>query len=137
MNLIDTVQENVAVAVTTHRTSKMRSALTILGVVIGISTVMAMATIVNGIQQQIVRTIESAGQSTCYVMKVFSQTPLYPDALPKWVRVRPDLKPTEAEVIASLPEISYAAIWAQKLGRLEYAGVRSQPTTLNGAYDGF
>jgi putative ABC transport system permease protein len=137
MNLIDTIQENVAVAVTTLRTSKLRSALTILGVVIGISTVMAMATIVNGIQQQIVRTIEVAGPTTFYVMKVFSQTPLNPDALPKWVRVRPDLKPDEADLIASLPEIGYAAIWAQTLGRLEVAGVRSQPTTLNGADDGF
>ena len=102
MNLVDTIQENVAVAVTTLRTSKLRSALTILGVVIGISTVMAMATIVNGIQQQIVRTIEVAGPTTFYVMKVFSQTPLNPDALPKWVRVRPDLKPEEAEMIARL-----------------------------------
>ena len=137
MNLVDTIQENVAVAVTTLRTSKLRSALTILGVVIGISTVMAMATIVNGIQQQIVRTIEVAGPTTFYVMKVFSQTPLNPDALPKWIRIRPDLRPEEAEVIASLPEIGYAAIWAQTLGRLEVAGVRSQPTTLNGADDGF
>ena len=137
MNFVDTIQENVAVAVTTLRTSKLRSALTILGVVIGISTVMAMATIVSGIQQQIVRTIEIAGPTTFYVMKVFSQTPLNPDALPKWVRVRPDLRSDEAELIAALPEISYAAIWAQTLGRLEYGGVRSQPTTLNGADDGF
>ena len=137
MNLVDTIQENVAVAVTTLRTSKLRSALTILGVVIGISTVMAMATIVSGIQQQIVRTIEIAGPTTFYVMKVFSQTPLNPDAIPKWVRVRPDLKADEAELIAGLPEISYAAIWAQTLGRLEYGGIRSQPTTLNGADDGF
>jgi putative ABC transport system permease protein len=137
MNLVDTVQENVAVAVTTLRTSKLRSALTILGVVIGISTVMAMATIVSGIQQQIVRTIEIAGPTTFYVMKVFSQTPLNPDALPKWVRVRPDLRAEEAELIAALPEIGYAAIWAQTLGRLEYGGMRSQPTTLNGADDGF
>ncbi|HEX6314275.1 MAG TPA: ABC transporter permease [Gemmatimonadaceae bacterium] len=137
MNLVDTVQENVGVALTTLRTSKLRSALTILGVVIGISTVMAMATIVSGIQQQIVRTIEIAGPTTFYVMKVFSQTPLNPDALPRWVRIRPDLKPDEAELIASLPEISYAAIWAQTLGRLEYEGIRSQPTTLNGADEGF
>jgi putative ABC transport system permease protein len=137
MNLVDTFQENIAVAVTTLRTSKLRSALTILGVVIGISTVMAMATIVNGIQQQIVRTIEIAGPTTFYVMKVFSQTPLNPDALPKWVRVRPDLESDEADLIASLPEIGYAAIWAQTLARLEYGGVRSQPTTLNGADDGF
>jgi putative ABC transport system permease protein len=137
MNLVDTIQENVAVAVTTLRTSKLRSALTILGVVIGISTVMAMATIVNGIEQQIVRTIEVAGPSTFYVMKVFSQTPLNPDALPRWVRVRPDLREQEAAAIAALPEIGYAAIWAQTLARLEYGGVRSQPTTLNGADDGF
>ena len=137
MNLIDTIQENVGVAITTLRTSKLRSALTILGVVIGISTVMAMATIVNGIQQQIVRTIEIAGPTTFYVMKVFSQTPLNPDALPKWVRVRPDLREQEAQLIASLPEISYAAIWAQTLGRLEYGGMRSQPTTLSGADEGF
>jgi putative ABC transport system permease protein len=114
MNLVDTVQENVGVALTTLRTSKLRSALTILGVVIGISTVMAMATIVSGIQ-----------------------TPLNQDALPKWVRIRPDLRPDEAELIASLPEIGYAAIWAQTLGRLEYEGIRSQPTTLNGADEGF
>jgi putative ABC transport system permease protein len=115
----------------------MRSFLTILGVVIGISTVMAMATIVNGIQQQIVRTIEIAGPTTFYVMKVFSQTPLNPDALPKWVRIRPDLRDQEAELIASLPEIGYAAIWAQAQVRLEYAGMRSQATTLSGADDGF
>jgi putative ABC transport system permease protein len=137
MNLVDTIQENVAVALTTLRTSKMRSALTILGVVIGISTVMAMATIVNGIQQQIVRTIEIAGPTTFYVMKVFSQTPLNPDALPRWVRVRPDLREQEAQMIAALPEIGYAAIWAQTLARLEVAGIRSQPTTLSGADDGF
>lgn len=137
MNLVDTIQENVAVAVTTLRTSKLRSALTILGVVIGISTVMAMATIVNGVQQQIVRTIEIAGPTTFYVMKVFSQTPLNPDALPKWVRVRPDLAEAEADLIASLPEVGYAAIWAQTLARLEYQGIRTQPTTLNGADDGF
>jgi putative ABC transport system permease protein len=137
VNLVDTVQENVAVALTTLRTSKMRSGLTILGVVIGISTVMTMATIVNGIQQQIFRTIEIAGPSTFYVMKVFSQTPLNPDALPKWVRIRPNLSAAEAERIAELPEVSYAGIWGQTLARLEYQGERSQPTTLNGADEGF
>jgi putative ABC transport system permease protein len=137
MTFVDRIQENVGVAITTLRASKLRSGLTILGVVIGISTVMAMATIVNGIQQQIVRTIEIAGPTTFYVMKVFSQTPLNPDALPKWVRVRPDLRPTEAERIQALPEIAYAGIWGQTLGRLEYLGMRSQATTINGADDRF
>ena len=92
MRLGDQLRENVGIAVETLRASKLRSALTVLGVVIGISTVMAMATLINGVQQQIVRTIETAGPTTFYVFKVFSQTPLNPYALPAWVRIRPDLR---------------------------------------------
>ncbi len=131
------LDENIAMAIAMLRVSKLRSALTILGVVIGISTVMAMATLVNGIQQQIVGTIEVAGPTTFYVMKAFSQTPVNPDALPAWIRIRPDLTRREAQRIAQLPEIAFAGLWAQHLGRLEYKGVRSGATTLNGADDRF
>lgn len=119
------------------RASKLRSGLTVLGVVIGVSVVMAMASIVAGIRDQIVRTIEIAGPTTFYVVKVFSQTPLNPDRLPKWVRVRPDLTTDEAERIARLPEIRYAGIWAQIVHRVEYNGVRTQPQAIMGADDGF
>ena len=137
MRLLDQVRENVGIAFDALRTSKLRSALTILGVVIGVSTVMSMAAIVRGIQRQIVRTIEIAGPTTFYVVKVYSQTPLNPDALPKWVRIRPDLTKREAERIGQLPEISYGAIWAQVTGRLEYKGQRTQPMQIFGADDRF
>ena len=137
MRLHDQLRENVGIAFDALRTSKLRSALTILGVVIGVSTVMSMAAIVRGIQRQIVRTIEIAGPTTFYVVKVYSQTPLNPDALPKWVRIRPDLTKREADRIADLPEISYGAIWAQVFARLEYKGQRSQPTQIFGADDRF
>ena len=68
-----------------------------LGVVIGVATVMAMASIVQGIRDQIINTIEVAGPTTFYVVRFFSQTPLNPDALPKEVRIRPVMKPEEAE----------------------------------------
>src|SRR5690349_25041872 len=110
--------ENVALAFDSLRVAKTRSALTILGVVIGVSVVMAMASIVQGIRDQIVQTIEIAGPTTFYVMKVFTQTPLNPDRLPKWVRVRPDLTRDEAERIAALPMIGYASIWAQVFQRV-------------------
>ena len=137
MRLVDQAQENLAIAVATLRGAKLRSALTILGVVIGISTVMAMATLVNGVQSQIMRTIETAGPTTFYVMKVFSQTPVNPDALPAWIRIRPDLRREEAEAIAALPEISYAAIWAIKIARIEYKGERTQPNRIYGADERF
>src|ERR671928_929842 len=105
------LRENVSLALDTLRASKLRSALTILGVVIGVGTVMAMAAIVQGVRDQIVHTIEVAGPTTFYVVKVFSQTPLNPDRLPKWVRIRPDLEEAEARRLQELPEITYASIW--------------------------
>jgi putative ABC transport system permease protein len=131
--LVDSFRENVAVAFDSLRVSKTRSALTILGVVIGVSTVMAMASIVQGIQQQIVDTIKIAGPTTFYVMKVFSQTPLNPQDLPQWVRDRPDLNVAEAQRIRTLPEIAYAGMWGQYMARVEYAGVRTQPQIIMGA----
>lgn len=131
------LSENVRIALDALRTNKMRSSLTILGVVIGVATVMAMAAIVQGIQAQINHTFEVAGPTTFYVMKKFSQVPLNPDNLPKDVRIRPDLREREAETIRRLPEISYASLWGQALARIESDGVRSQPMAVFGADDGF
>ena len=135
MIIADRVTNNVQIALETIRANKLRSALTILGVVIGVSTVMTMAAIVQGIKDQIVRTIEIAGPTTFYVMKVFSQTPVNPDQLPKWIRIRPDLAPREAERIAALPEVGYSAIWAQTIGRLSFGPQRTQQMLLMGADD--
>ena len=135
MTIADRIRENVALAIDALRGSKLRSALTILGVVIGVGTVMSMAAIVQGIRDQIVRTIEIAGPTTFYVIRYFSQTPLNPDRLPKDVRIRPELTVDEAERVKTLPEIAYAAIWAQTFGRVEYEGARTQLLAVFGADD--
>ena len=95
------LRETITLAIDSLRASKLRSGLTVLGVVIGVAVVMAMASIVQGIRDQIVSTIEIAGPTTFYVMKVWSQTPINPEDLPKWVRVRPDLSTVDAERIAA------------------------------------
>src|SRR2546422_7856325 len=94
---LHSVSEGWLIAVDQLRANKLRSALTILGVVIGVATVMAMASIVQGIRDQIINTIEVAGPTTFYVVRVFSQTPLNPDALPKEVRIRPIVKAERSE----------------------------------------
>jgi putative ABC transport system permease protein len=129
------VREHVALAVDTLRASKLRSALTILGVVIGVSTVMTMATIVKGIRDQILTTLEVAGPTTFYVMKIFSTTPVNPDALPKYIRVRPDLRAEEAARLAELPQIRYASIWSQIQARVNYGGSRTRAVLVFGADD--
>jgi putative ABC transport system permease protein len=137
MRLFADFGENVNAAFDSLRVAKGRSALTILGVVIGVATVMAMASIVQGIRDQIVHTIEIAGPTTFYVMKVWSTTPLNPENLPKWVRIRPDLTEDEAERIRALPEVHYASIWGQILNRVEYEGSRTNLGVVFGADDGY
>ena len=129
--------ENVSLAFGALRVAKMRSALTILGVVIGVSCVMAMASIVRGIQDQILSTLEISGPTTFYVVRVFSTTPLNPENLPKWVRVRPTVSQAEADRIAALPEIKYAALWGQILNRIEFEGTRTGLGLISGADDGY
>jgi putative ABC transport system permease protein len=130
-----TITEGAALAIEAIRTSKLRSALTILGIVIGVSTVMAMASIVEGIRSQIINTIEVAGPTTFYVMRFFSQTPLNPDQLPREVRIRPVLKAREAERLQALPEIAYAGIWIQLFERIEYEGTTTTLVTVFAADD--
>jgi putative ABC transport system permease protein len=70
-------------------------------------------------------------------MRVFSTTPVNPDALPKWIRIRPELRAEEADRIAALPQIEYAGIWTQLQMRLEYQGTRSQSVAAFGSDDRF
>src|SRR6266702_1529779 len=132
---LGTVREGWRIALEQLRANKLRSALTVLGVVIGIATVMAMASIVAGFREQIVNTLEVVGPTTFRVLRFFSSTPLNPDALPREVRIRPALTAQEAEAIARLPEIHYAAIWTQVFHRFEYAGNRTQVLGVFGADD--
>ena len=135
MARLPNVAEGVAVALDALRANKLRSALTILGVVIGVTTVMAIASLVQGIRTQIFTAIETAGPNVFYVIRYFSQTPLNPDRLPYEVRIRPIVRETDAAAIRRVPEIAYAGMWVQIFQRIEYLGVRTQALTVWGADD--
>ncbi len=134
---LESFTEGTAIALSAIRENKLRSGLTILGVVIGVTTVMAMASIVQGIRQQIVSTLETTGPTTLRIIRFFSQTPLNPDQLPREVRIRPVLRPEEARAIGRLPQIHYSAMWTQVFERLEYEGVRTQLASVFGTDDRF
>jgi putative ABC transport system permease protein len=119
------------------RANKLRSGLTILGVVIGVTTVMAIASMVQGIRTQIFNAIETAGPSVFYVIRYFSQTPVNPDRLPYEVRIRPVLSQSDAAALARVPQIAYAGMWVQLFQRMEYQGARTQTVTVFGADDHF
>src|SRR4026209_120211 len=103
--LLRSVGEGAAIALDSIRANKLRSALTLRGVVTGVPTGMAVASLVQGIRRQIFNAIEVAGPTTFYVIRFFSQTPINPDRLPYEVRIRPVLQTADAAALARLPEI--------------------------------
>jgi putative ABC transport system permease protein len=131
--ILRNLEEGVRIAVESLRSNKLRSALTILGVVIGVATVMTMASIVDGIRSQIFNAMNTAGPSAFYVVRFFSQTPLNPDHLPYEVRIRPVVDVSDANAIRAVPEIQYAGIWVQLFERMEYRGISTQAVTVYGA----
>jgi putative ABC transport system permease protein len=131
------VDEGVAVALEALRTNKLRSFLTILGVVIGVATVMLMASIVDGVRTQIFNALNAASPNVFYVMRFFSQTPLNPDRLPYEVRIRPVLDESDAAAIGQGEEIRHAGLWNQSLNRIEYQGNSTQMLLVYGADESF
>ena len=133
--LLRSIGEGVAIAMDSIRANKLRSGLTILGVVIGVTTVMAVASLVQGIRRQIFNAIEVAGPTTFYIIRYFSQTPINPDRLPYEVRIRPVLQRSDADAVRRLPEVRYAGIWVQVFQKIEYQGTRTQQVIVFGADD--
>ncbi|MGH7526005.1 MAG: ABC transporter permease [Gemmatimonadales bacterium] len=129
--------EGMAIALGAMRANKLRSALTILGVVIGVATVMTVASIVQGIRTQIFNAIEVAGPQVFYILRFFTQTPLDPGRLPYELRIRPILQASDANAVRAVPQIAYAQLWLQIFARLEVAGVRTQTMIVYAGDDRF
>jgi putative ABC transport system permease protein len=64
------VQENLLLALDTLRTHKFRSFLTVLGVLIGTATVIAVTSIIAGLDHQLVDVAEQFGTRTLWVYKL-------------------------------------------------------------------
>ncbi|MFN0088204.1 MAG: ABC transporter permease [Blastocatellia bacterium] len=61
--------ENLKMALDTLRMNKMRSFLTVLGVVIGVVTVMSIASLISGIDHAVTQQIESIGTNSIFITK--------------------------------------------------------------------
>src|SRR5207253_10529853 len=59
-------RENFYSAMETLRTSKVRSALTVIGIVIGVSSVISMASIIQGLNKFVQDKVESLGSRTYF-----------------------------------------------------------------------
>ncbi len=63
------IRENLLLALDTLRTHKFRSFLTVLGVLIGTTTVIGVASIITGLNNRLVDTMEQYGSRSIYIFK--------------------------------------------------------------------
>ena len=62
-------KETVTMALDTLRANKLRSGLTILGIVIGVMTVITISSVVNGLNQSVSGLVESLGSNVLFVFR--------------------------------------------------------------------
>ena len=74
------IRENLLLALDTLRTHKFRSFLTILGVLIGTMTVISVASIFKGLDQQLVDAAEGFGTRSLFIFKFEPGISFQPDA---------------------------------------------------------
>src|SRR4029434_6306424 len=103
-------REIVTMAVDTLRANKMRSALTVLGVVIGIMSIVGMTSLVRGFDESLRDTIKTIGPDTIFVAK-FSAISMSSGADFQEMMKRPNMMPADAEAIErGAPSIEVASV---------------------------
>ena len=71
------LQETIRIALDTLRANKLRSGLTILGIVIGVMTVITISSVINGLNSSVENLVQSLGSNILFVFRfpVFGQRP--------------------------------------------------------------
>ena len=134
--------EVVRMALDTLRSNKLRSALTILGVVIGITAIVGMTSLIRGFDQSLRDSVKALGPSTIILTKLsivsISSGAEFSDLLR-----RPNLTVDDAKAIEKLaPTIEIVDILlgtglSQTTERMYYRGERTKQLTIVGATEQF
>jgi ABC-type antimicrobial peptide transport system permease subunit len=98
--------ENLMMALNTLRANKLRSFLTIIGVVIGVWTVMAIASIISGIDTAVRKEVESFGTRSIFIAKF--NPGIHIGRLSREERMRKELTYDDALAVSKLSEVELA-----------------------------
>src|SRR5260370_17537691 len=90
-------RENFLAALETLRVNKVRSALTVMGIVIGVSSVISMAAIIGGLNKFVQDKVESLGSRTYFLSRFPPRSD--PQHWPQRIRTRHHLHYTYSPYI--------------------------------------
>ena len=136
------LDEIVRMAFDTIRANKMRSGLTVLGVVIGITSIVGMTALIRGFDQSLRDSIAAVGPDTIFVAK-FSGVSMSSGADFQDLLQRPNMMPEDAEAIErGAPSIQMVDIILGDGGpptqeRVYYGGERTKILNVLGTTEAF
>src|SRR5215472_6228540 len=109
------VHEDVVIALNTLRSRKLRSGLTILGIVIGITSVITIAAITEGLNESIQDSVKQLGSSTLFVTRI--PAGFNPFArLPEKIRRRKYLEYADATFLRdAAPSVEFATSFSNRI----------------------
>jgi putative ABC transport system permease protein len=126
--------ETIAMAMNTIRAHKFRSFLTVLGIVIGVTVVIAVASILTGMRQSIINIVEEYGTNNIYAFHL-STGPRMGDR-DRSEYYRKPLKPEDAEAIRAQADAIESVAMSVGLWRIDrtikYGNVSYKQGDLNG-----
>ena len=134
------LKETAQMALDTLRVNKLRSALTVLGIVIGITSIVGMTSLIRGFDQSLQNTIRMLGPKTIFVAK-FSALSLSSGASFMDMMRRPNITVQDAEAVRRLAQTAAIVdIWLGNGGpptteRVFYQGERTMPVSIMGTTD--
>jgi putative ABC transport system permease protein len=133
--------EIVTMSIDTLRTSKMRSALTVLGIVIGITSIVGMTALIRGFDESLRDSIRELGPTTIYIQKFgaisFSSGKSFMEVIK-----RPNLTIADGRAIArdaetvGLVDVMLGATGTSQR-RVYYGSERTKPIVIFGATENF
>jgi putative ABC transport system permease protein len=131
------LSEIVVMSIDTLRTSKMRSALTVLGVVIGITSIVGMTSLIRGFDQSLRDSISQLGPNTIMVQK-WGALSLGAGKSFLEVARRPNLTIEDARAIErDCPAVALVDVWLGATGsarsRVYYKNERTRQLAVIGA----
>lgn len=131
-------RENLIVSLDTLRAHKVRSALTLLGVVIGVTSVITVAAIIDGLNKYIADKVEKMGSRSFFITRFPFGTD--PNRMPEKYRLRRQFHYEDAdklrELAPSIDRISALGTRASFFGdtnEVRYGGERVERVIIRGA----
>jgi putative ABC transport system permease protein len=136
------LREVILLAFATLRANKLRSGLTVLGVVIGITAIVGMTSLIRGFDESLRQSIRQLGPDTIFVAK-FSGVSLAAGRDFTDLLRRPNLSVDDAKAIEKLaPSAGLVDVWLGAGGpptqaRVSYRGERTKAIAVMGATENF